>query len=109
MSTTSTNIKPSVAGPGEGEAYWFFGTLTTIKGSSESTGGRVAVTENLAPRGAGSPLHIHTNEDEWFYVIDGELTLWVDELGEVEAVACDCGHGFVTVRIEGFEPVLAVV
>jgi hypothetical protein len=40
---------------------------------------------------------------------DAELTLWVDELGEVEAVACDCGHGLVTVRIEGFEPVLAAV
>jgi hypothetical protein len=40
---------------------------------------------------------------------DSELTVWVDELGEVEAVACDCGHGFVTVRIEGFEPVLAAV
>jgi hypothetical protein len=40
---------------------------------------------------------------------DAELTLWVDELGEVEAVASDCGHGLVTVRIEGFEPVLAAV
>jgi hypothetical protein len=40
---------------------------------------------------------------------DAELTLWVDELGEVEAVACDCGHELVTVRIEGFEPVLAAV
>jgi hypothetical protein len=40
---------------------------------------------------------------------DAELTLWVDELGEVEAVACDCGQGLVTVRIEGFEPVLAAV
>jgi hypothetical protein len=40
---------------------------------------------------------------------DAELTLWVGELGEVEAVACDCGHGLVTVRIEGFEAVLAVV
>jgi hypothetical protein len=40
---------------------------------------------------------------------DAELTLWVDELGEVEAVACECGHGLVTVRIEGFEPVLLAV
>jgi quercetin dioxygenase-like cupin family protein len=78
MSTMITSVKPSVAGPGEGEAYWFFGTLTTIKSSSESTGGRVAVTENLAPQGAGSPLHVHTNEDEWFYVIEGELTFWID-------------------------------
>jgi hypothetical protein len=38
---------------------------------------------------------------------EAELTLWVDELGEVEAIACDCGHGLLTVRIEGFEPVFA--
>ena len=49
----------------------------TIKSSSESTAGRVAVTENLAPRGSGSPLHVHRNEDEWFYVLTGELTFWV--------------------------------
>jgi uncharacterized cupin superfamily protein len=36
------------------------------------------VIEHLAPRGTGSPLHVHSREDEWFYVIDGELTLWVD-------------------------------
>lgn len=36
---------------------------------------------------------------------DAEVTLLVDELGEVEAVACECGHGLVSVRIEGFEPV----
>jgi TusA-related sulfurtransferase len=40
---------------------------------------------------------------------DAELTLWVDELGEVEAIACECGHGVVAVRIEGFEPVFAAV
>jgi hypothetical protein len=38
---------------------------------------------------------------------EAELTLWVDELDEVEAVACDCGHGMISVRIEGFEPVFA--
>jgi hypothetical protein len=37
---------------------------------------------------------------------DAELTFWVDELGEVEAIACECGHGLVTVRIEGFEPLV---
>jgi quercetin dioxygenase-like cupin family protein len=62
---------------GEGEALWFLGQLVTIKSSSESTGGRVGVTETLAPRDSGSPLHVHHNEDEWFYVLDGELTFWV--------------------------------
>ena len=47
----------------------------------ETTGGGVAVIEHLAPQGHGSPLHVHHNEDEWFYVIEGELTFWVG--GEV--------------------------
>ena len=33
--------------------------------------------EQLAPRGSGSPLHVHSREDEYFYVIEGELTFWV--------------------------------
>ena len=63
---------------GEGDARWFLGALTTIKASAEATAGRVAVTENWAPRGHGSPLHVHHNEDEWFYVLSGELTFWID-------------------------------
>ena len=46
--------------------------------SGEATAGRVAVTENWAPRGYGSPLHVHHREDEWFYVLSGELTFWID-------------------------------
>jgi quercetin dioxygenase-like cupin family protein len=61
----------------EGDARWFVGTLVTIKASSQTTAGCVAVTENLAPRGSGSPLHVHHREDEWFYVVEGELTFWV--------------------------------
>lgn len=74
---------PIAFGPAEGEAFWFFGTLVTIKSSAETTAGRVAVTANLAPHGAGSPLHVHRREDEWFYVIEGELTFWVG--GQVTA------------------------
>jgi quercetin dioxygenase-like cupin family protein len=81
MSNASEQPSPIVAAPGEGEAYWFFGQLVTIKSSSENTAGRVGVTETLAPEGTGSPLHVHRNEDEWFYVIEGELTFWVG--GEV--------------------------
>jgi uncharacterized cupin superfamily protein len=44
---------------------------------AETTGGGVAVLEHLAARGAGSPLHVHRLEEEWFYVLEGELTLWV--------------------------------
>lgn len=62
----------------EGEALWFLGSLVTIKAAGETTAGRMAVIEHLAPRGVGSPLHIHRREDEWFYVLEGELLFWVD-------------------------------
>lgn len=77
MSQASPAV-PIAMQQGEGEARWFLGALATIKSSGETTGGRVAVTENWAPRGHGSPLHVHHNEDEWFYVLSGELTFWVD-------------------------------
>jgi quercetin dioxygenase-like cupin family protein len=78
MNNSTDAVTPIVARPGEGEAIWFLGVLATVKSSTETTDGAVAVIEHLAPRGAGSPLHVHGREDEWFYVIDGELTLWVD-------------------------------
>jgi quercetin dioxygenase-like cupin family protein len=77
MNSSQGILAPIALREGEGEALWFFGGLVTIKSSSETTGSRVGVTENLSPRGAGSPLHVHHNEDEWFYVLEGELTFWV--------------------------------
>jgi len=70
-------VMPIALQTGEGESFWAFGALLTIKASADTTAGGVAVVEHLAPGGSGSPLHVHRNEDEWFYVIDGELTFWV--------------------------------
>src|SRR3954452_23380179 len=76
--STPTPTVPIARHAGEGEALWFLGSLVTIKASGEDTGGRMAVVEHLSPRGSGSPLHVHRNEDESFYVLEGELTMWVD-------------------------------
>jgi quercetin dioxygenase-like cupin family protein len=70
-------IAPIALDPDQGEALWFLGLLATVKAGAETTAGRVAVIEHLAPRGSGSPLHVHHREDEWFYVLEGELTFWV--------------------------------
>jgi quercetin dioxygenase-like cupin family protein len=93
MSIASTTaVSPIALQEGEGEALWFLGTLATVKASSETTNGRVAVIEQLAPQGAGSPLHVHRREDEWFYVMEGALTFWVG--GEViEATAGSFVYG----------------
>src|SRR5436309_7824448 len=75
--TAGTAVNPIALRQDEGESLWFLGVLATIKASSETTDGRVAVIEHLAPQGAGSRLHAHHNEDEWFYVTEGELSFWV--------------------------------
>ena len=79
--TNSSNLDaplaPIALKADEGEALWAFGGLAFLKATSDTTGGRVLVTEQRAPRGAGSPLHVHHREDEWFYVIEGALTFWV--------------------------------
>jgi mannose-6-phosphate isomerase-like protein (cupin superfamily) len=77
LSASQETLAPIAQMPGEGEHLWFFGGLTTIKADGAETDGRVMVTEQLAPRGSGSPLHVHHNEDEWFYVLEGELTIWI--------------------------------
>ena len=77
MTPTTASAVATTLQPGEGEALWAFGVLATIKASGDTTAGRVAVIEHLAPQGAGSPLHVHHREDEWFYVIDGSVTFWV--------------------------------
>lgn len=75
--TSEGTIEPIGIGPGGGEALWVFGVLATVKASGAATGGRVSVIEHLAAKGAGSPLHVHRNEDEWFYVIEGNVAFWV--------------------------------
>jgi len=71
------SVSPIGLQPGEGDAIWFLGTLVTLKATAQTTAGRVAVIDNLAAPGFGSPLHVHRREDEWFYVTEGELTFWV--------------------------------
>jgi quercetin dioxygenase-like cupin family protein len=84
--TDVASVVPTTRETGETEAIWFLGTLSLVKASKESTDGRMAVVEMLAPPGFGSPLHVHRREDEWFYVIEGALKVWVDgEASELPA------------------------
>ena len=61
----------------EGEAFWLLGMLQTIKIGAKDTGGEYGLIEVVVPAGVGSPWHVHPEEDEWFYVLDGEVTVWV--------------------------------
>jgi quercetin dioxygenase-like cupin family protein len=62
----------------EGEATWFLNGLMTTKASSEETGGAYSLTEHLVTAAANPPMHIQTDEEESFYVLDGEVEFEVD-------------------------------
>jgi mannose-6-phosphate isomerase-like protein (cupin superfamily) len=63
----------------EGEAFWLLGMLETVKIGKTDTEGRFGLLEILVPEGHGSPWHVHPEEDEWFYVLDGAITIWVGD------------------------------
>ncbi len=62
----------------QAEPLWFLGTLARVLLDGEQTGGRFAVFEVLLPMGASPPLHSHP-QDETFYILDGEVTVWVED------------------------------
>jgi quercetin dioxygenase-like cupin family protein len=63
--------------PDAGEAYWLLGMLQTIKIGRDDTAGQYGLLEIVVPEGVGSPWHVHPEEDEWFYVLEGEMTFWI--------------------------------
>jgi quercetin dioxygenase-like cupin family protein len=76
MSTTTI-----VRGSGEGQATWFFNALMTTVASTTETGGAYSLTEHLVTAASNPPMHVQTDEDEAFYILDGEVEFEVD--GEV--------------------------
>jgi quercetin dioxygenase-like cupin family protein len=57
--------------PGEGESYWAVGAKGTIKGPN--------VYELENPPGWEIPLHVHDNEDEVHYYIEGKVVVTCGE------------------------------
>lgn len=53
---------------------WFIADLAEVLADGEHT-----VIEMLAPAGDQPPLHVHHDDDEGFYVLDGEVTFWAGE------------------------------
>jgi quercetin dioxygenase-like cupin family protein len=49
----------------------------TVKAGGAETDHAFAQIENFDPRGTATPLHVHHNEDETFYVVEGEITVLV--------------------------------
>jgi mannose-6-phosphate isomerase-like protein (cupin superfamily) len=61
------------------DSYWFLDTLVRVHVRGEETSGRYSVVESLEPPGHQPPPHVHHDDDEGFYVLEGEITVWAGE------------------------------
>jgi mannose-6-phosphate isomerase-like protein (cupin superfamily) len=61
------------------DTYWFLDTLVRVHADAEATGGAYGLSESVAPAGHQPPPHVHHREDEGFYVLDGELTVYTPD------------------------------
>jgi quercetin dioxygenase-like cupin family protein len=81
MTMAERRLKALVLGPQDyrlREPLNVLGEPGLVKLAGADTGNAVAVVHLTVPKLAGPPLHRHSREDEWFYVLDGELTWEID-------------------------------
>lgn len=70
--------KPQVSSR-QDAAFRFFGCPTVIRSTGETTDNHFFLMESLEmPVGLASPYHVHHDEDEAFYVLEGELAVVLD-------------------------------
>lgn len=73
------NHPPVLRKPHEGRTIAVVGDLYRFLATGDETGGTYAMWEAIVPPGGGPPPHIHSREEEAFYVLEGEMTFQVGE------------------------------
>lgn len=75
---TEMITKPYRLASGEGlaDVWWKSGRIT-VKAGGADAGSAFSQIEVDDPRGTGPPLHLHRNEDETFYILEGKATFLV--------------------------------
>ena len=84
---TQPTLEPVAVPHDGGEALWWMGSLAVVKAAAADTGGQMTIIEVTEPPGAEAPLHVHSREDEAFWILDGHVTF------EVAGVTIEAGPG----------------
>src|SRR5215475_11034088 len=85
-SQDSTMSPPTVRIPGQGRTIAIVGDVYRFLATGEETNGTYAIWESIVPPGGGPPPHVHSREEEGFYVLEGEILFTVNGERVVAAV-----------------------
>ena len=73
MSTALLSFEKGFVSSRLERSLWYLGSLMTVHADASDTNGAFALFEVSGKPGAEPPLHVHQNEDELFYVLEGRL------------------------------------
>lgn len=73
------NHPPTLRKPNEGRTIAVVGDVYRFLATGEETAQRYAMWEAIVPPGGGPPPHIHSREEESFYILEGEITFTVGD------------------------------
>jgi len=71
--------QPVVRKSGQGRTVAVVGDVYRFLATGEETSGRYALWEALVPPGGGPPPHVHSREEEGFYVLEGAVTIMIGD------------------------------
>lgn len=60
-----------------GRMIWSFNMLMDVKATAEETGGALTVIDSWLTPAANPPMHVHRDEDEAFFVLEGEVEFFL--------------------------------
>ena len=78
--------------PEEAELRWMGETFAYFLADGDQTGGAFALVDEQAKRGDSVPLHRHDEDMESFYVLEGEVTLFIGDAAGVRVGAGSFAH-----------------
>lgn len=81
LMTMSNQSNPAAKFVAPGEGFVMHtpgGDATVLKIAAAETNGQFSLNEYVAMPDAGPPLHMHTREDEAFYILEGTVTFICD-------------------------------
>ncbi|MES2789577.1 MAG: cupin domain-containing protein [Planctomycetota bacterium] len=73
----SVTPRPVVTLPGTGRTIGVVGDIYRFLATGADTAGKYAMWEAVVPPGGGPPPHVHSREEEAFYILEGEITFQV--------------------------------